>query len=156
MQKQNVICAIDVNDFDQDVIDLAAKFADHFGVGLDILHVSLFPDPTVAAWPGYLGSPNVVIQDNRRLRKVTTQVAGVELYRHHLSGMPATKILEFVQRNEPQLLVLGTHGRRGLGRILGSVASKVMREATCPVMILRQRRKSDREIESQCAESTQS
>lgn len=142
MKKNEVICAIDVNDFDQDVIDLAAKFAKQFDVQLDLLHVTLFPDPSNAAWPGYLGSPNTIIQDNHRLREITTSEPGVQVNHHHLSGLPADKILGFAERNEPQLLVIGTHGRIGLKRVLGSVAAKILRQAQCPVMVFRQRQNS--------------
>jgi universal stress protein A len=144
MSKNGVTCAIDVNNFDQDVVDLAAKFARLFEVDLDLLHVTLFPDPSNAAWPGYLGSPNTIIQDNHRLRAVTTNEPGVMIRHHHLSGSPEEKILGFVAKHEPQLLVLGTHGRRGLQRILGSVATGVLRRACCPVMVLRQRQNSQK------------
>ena len=142
MNENGVICAIDVNDFDQDVVDLAAVYAKQFEVDLDLLHVTLFPDPSNAAWPGYLGSPDAIIEDNRRLRAVTTNETGVAVRHHHLSGLPAEKIIEFIERRQPQLLVLGTHGRSGLKRILGSVASGVLRRAPCPVMVLRQRQNS--------------
>ncbi len=142
MKKNGIICAIDVNDFDQDVVDAAATFARHFGVDLDLVHVTLFPDPANSAWPGYLGSPDTMINDNRRLRAVQTNIAGVNVHHHHLSGYPTEKLLAFIKKNEPQLLVLGTHGRRGLARLFGSAASKILRRATCPVMVLRQRENS--------------
>lgn len=134
-----VTCAIDANDYDQDVVDLAADFAKRFDVDLDLIHVTLFPDPTNAAWPAYVGSPNEMIRNHECLKKVETSVAGVDLRFHHLSGIPAEKILEFVEAHEPRLLVLGTHGRQGLERLLGSVAMRILRRAPCPVMILRQR-----------------
>lgn len=142
MNENGVICAIDVNNFDQDVVDWAAKFAKLFEVDLELLHVTLFPDPSNAAWPGYLGSPNTIIQDNHRLRAITTNETGVAIRHNHLSGLPAEKILEFVERHQPRLLVMGTQGRHGLARILGSVASAVLRRASCPVMIVRQRQNS--------------
>jgi universal stress protein A len=138
MKKKGVICAIDVNDYDPDVLDLAADFAKRFGVDLNLIHVTLFPDPTKAAWPAYVGSPNELIKDNQTLRKISNSVKDAEVHFHHLSGNPSEQILNFVRDNEPQLLVLGTHGRRGLGRIIGSVALKVLRHANCPVMVLRQ------------------
>lgn len=139
---KNVICAVDVNDYDQDVIDLAATFAKQFGVDLDLVHTTLFPDPNNAAWPAYLGSPNVLIEDNHRLRKLSTKVLGVTVNHHHLSGFPVDKILEFVNKQNPPLLVLGTHARSGIARIFGSVASRILRHANCPVMVLRQRQNS--------------
>jgi len=139
MLRNGVICAIDINEFDQQVIDLAGRFAKHFDVGLDIVHITVAPDPKDAAWPAYLGSSESVIRENRLLRQVECGVPGVPVQRHHLSGLPAGKLLEFVDHNQPRLLVMGTHGRRcGLARLLGSVATKILRHASCPVMILRQ------------------
>ncbi len=142
MNTSGVICAIDVNDYDQEMIDLAATFANQFKVDLDLLHVTLFPDPKTAAWPAYIGSPNPIIEDNRALNQIQSGVEDIVVHRHHLSGLPWEKILEFAERNKPRLLILGTHGRRGLKRILGSVSSKVMRQAKCPVMVIRQRQNS--------------
>ena len=55
-------------------------------------------------------------------------------------GDPVDTILS-VARSEPfDLLVLGTHGRRGLSHLLiGSVAEKVVRQSTCPVLTVRTR-----------------
>jgi nucleotide-binding universal stress UspA family protein len=139
MKKNGVICAIDVNDYDPNVLDLAADFANRFGVALDLIHVTLFPDPTKAAWPAYVGAPSELIKDYKRLQKISNAVKSVEVHFHHLSGNPTEQILSFIRDNEPQLLVLGTHARHGLGRFLGSVALKVLRHAPCPVMVLRQR-----------------
>ena len=138
----NVICAIDVNDYDQDVVDLAATFARQFKVGLDLVHVTIFPDPSNAAWPAYLGSSHVLIEEHRRLQKIGTNLDNVAVHHQHLSGFPAEKILELVRKADPPLLVLGTHARRGLSRMFGSVAGKIMRTAQCPVMVLRQRQNS--------------
>lgn len=142
MNKKAVICAIDVNDYDQEVVDLAASFAVQFGVDLHLVHVTLFPDPNNAAWPAFLGSPDALVQDSHRLRDITTKLPEVEIHRHHLSGKPSRQVLEFVEHNEPQLLVLGTHGRRGAARLFGSAASNILRHASCPVMVMRQRENS--------------
>lgn len=139
MKKNGIICAIDVNDFDQDVIDLAANFAKQFSVDLDLIHVTLSLDPTKAAWPGYLGSPDELIRDNKLFEQIDTSIKNVVVHRHHVSGSPVEKIVNFVDRNEPRLLILGTRARRGLSRILGSVAMKIMRKVSCPVMVLRQK-----------------
>lgn len=142
MNKDGVLCAIDVNDFDQQVVDVAASFAKQFGVDLDLIHVSISPNPDKAAWPAFIGAPHEMIRDNRLFRKISTNVEGVEIRRHHLSGFPVEQLVDFVERNEPKLLVLGTHARSGIRRILGSIAAKVMRRVSCPVMVLRQKQNS--------------
>ena len=52
-------------------------------------------------------------------------------------GDPATEILRFAQRRRTDLILVSTHGRRGLARfLLGSVAEKVVRYAERPVLVL--------------------
>ena len=51
-----------------------------------------------------------------------------------LRGDPAERIVEFADEEKCDLIVLGTHGRTGLRRLLmGSVAEAVVRRANCPV-----------------------
>lgn len=53
-------------------------------------------------------------------------------------GPPADRILDEVKRERADLIVVGSHGRTGLSRLLlGSVAEKLARQAPCPVMIAR-------------------
>jgi nucleotide-binding universal stress UspA family protein len=53
-------------------------------------------------------------------------------------GDAAVQILRVAQETGCNLIVLGTHGRTGLGRLLmGSVAEQVLRMASCPVLTVR-------------------
>jgi universal stress protein A len=57
-----------------------------------------------------------------------------------LAGAPHEQILRAARRNRADLIVIGTHGRTGLSRVLlGSVAERVIRFATCPVLTVRGR-----------------
>ncbi len=52
-----------------------------------------------------------------------------------VDGDPAREILRVAAENECDLIVMGTHGRTGLERVLmGSVAEAVSRKAPCPVL----------------------
>ncbi len=63
------------------------------------------------------------------IKKITTKVR---------DGHPADVILEYVKEEGIGLIVMGTHGRRGLNRLLlGSVAGEVVHRATVPVMTVR-------------------
>ena len=54
-----------------------------------------------------------------------------------LSGDAAEEIIETATRENFDLIVTGTHGRKGLSRaFLGSVAERVVRQAKCPVMVV--------------------
>jgi hypothetical protein len=58
---------------------------------------------------------------------------------HRLAdGNPSEEILRQARDTGCDLIVMGTHGRRGLGRLLlGSVAEEVMRKAPCPVLTVK-------------------
>ena len=55
-----------------------------------------------------------------------------------VEGKPADEILDFAKNNETHMIIMGTHGHRGIGRVLvGSIAEEVFRRATCPVLIVK-------------------
>jgi len=59
------------------------------------------------------------------------------------AGDPRDVILEVAAAIPADLIVMGSHGRRGFKRlVLGSVAEAVLREATCPVLVVRSERQS--------------
>ena len=69
--------------------------------------------------------------------------AGVNARALAVSGTPDEAIAEAAKRNGADLLVMGTHGRKGVSRFfLGSVASRVISTAPCPVMTVRPERVS--------------
>ncbi|MBI3592758.1 MAG: universal stress protein [Nitrospirae bacterium] len=59
-----------------------------------------------------------------------------------LRGVPYEEILKFAQEKNIDLIIIGTHGRKGLDRFLfGSTAEKVVRYASCPVLTVRGQQK---------------
>jgi nucleotide-binding universal stress UspA family protein len=58
----------------------------------------------------------------------------------------ASALLRCVQRRGADLVVMGTHGRRGLRRmVLGSVAERFVRYTTCPVLLVREPADAERQ-----------
>lgn len=67
------------------------------------------------------------------------QQAGVEISVATLAGAPAPAILEWAKAHAVDLIVMGTHGRTGMRHLLaGSVAERVVRLASCPVVTVRE------------------
>ncbi|MDI6701971.1 universal stress protein [Methanothermobacter wolfeii] len=63
--------------------------------------------------------------------------AGVEITLRTDEGSPADAILRTIEKEEVDLVVMGTSGKHGLDRfLLGSVAEKVVRSAGCPVLVV--------------------
>jgi nucleotide-binding universal stress UspA family protein len=117
---------------------LACALAWDYGARVIRLHVAAPPaavDAESASFPqpeGYL----------ERLRKQLEQVAPRDLevpVEHRVTeGHPATEILRVAEETCCDVIVMGTHGRTGLGRLfLGSVAEQVLRRAPCPVVTAR-------------------
>ncbi len=54
-------------------------------------------------------------------------------------GVPYEEILKFAKENNINLIVIGTHGRKGIDRVLfGSTAERVVRNSSCPVLTVRE------------------
>jgi len=61
-----------------------------------------------------------------------------EIHQHIGSGKPADEILRIAKEIHPDLIVMGTHGLTGVGRMLiGSVAEAVVRRAPCTVVCVK-------------------
>lgn len=63
---------------------------------------------------------------------------GVRVEKWLRQGPPASTIVEAANERKVDLIVMGTHGRTGIGRLLiGSVAEEVIRKAHCPVLTVK-------------------
>jgi nucleotide-binding universal stress UspA family protein len=72
------------------------------------------------------------------LRALQAPAQNVYLEHRLGEGDPSTVIIDVAQDAGAGLIVMGTHGRTGLGRLLmGSVAEQVLRKASCPVLTMR-------------------
>jgi nucleotide-binding universal stress UspA family protein len=79
---------------------------------------------------------------NRRLAAAVSEAerAGIAATGALVRGVPAEAIVRVARREGADLIVIGTHGRSGLGRLfMGSVASRVLVTAGCPVLTVRGR-----------------
>lgn len=102
---------------------------------LVILHVE---EPPTAYGGGemYYGMPE---PDTEAIQKMLSEIVppgGTVPYRHRLvTGNPADEIVRVADEEGAELIVMATHGRTGLMRLLmGSVAEAVVRNAKCPVL----------------------
>jgi nucleotide-binding universal stress UspA family protein len=117
------------------------------GARICIVHVDEFLDTAVPAIPS-VESANLVeaAWDTKRqddvkakLAKVVPTVSNVKYEQHYLMGSPQNEILQFANEQGVDLIVMGSHGRTGISRLLmGSVAEAVMRRANCPVLVVKQ------------------
>ncbi|HMF13726.1 MAG TPA: universal stress protein [Gemmataceae bacterium] len=105
----------------------AVALAENHGAQLTILYV--YNDSGSAEDRAYW-------QD--QLEQIRPVDPGIAVRHVFLQGDPATQIVRFARDSGTDVIVMGTHGRTGLERLLmGSVAEKVMRDATCSVLVVK-------------------
>jgi nucleotide-binding universal stress UspA family protein len=116
---------------------LACSLARDHGSRLVVLHVA---EPPVVAYADTMTPPPE--GEWRALEDSLLQIKPVdpEVRVEHLlkMGNPTAEILRVAEESNCDLIVMGTHGRRGLARMLmGSVAEHVVRNATCAVLVVK-------------------
>ena len=74
----------------------------------------------------------------KEINRLSDDSSDVEIFSYVKRGVPSEEILREQEEKDIDLIVMASHGRTGISRILiGSVAEKVMRGAKCPVMLVR-------------------
>ena len=75
------------------------------------------------------------------------KAAGAEVETRVLRGHPAEKIVTFAEDNNVDMIVVGSLGKGGYEKVvLGSVSEKVVRHARVPVLVVRERHKSEKKL----------
>jgi universal stress protein A len=72
-----------------------------------------------------------------RMRKLGDEFGLPESRQHILDGNPAPEIRRFAEENDVDLVVLGTHGQKGVQLLLGSTANSVLHGVACDVLAVR-------------------
>lgn len=147
-----VLVCIDTEHVFERLIKVALSLcAQHPSSELHVLSVAeLMLPPSTAFVPGAPAPDYTQNVEQKRLVEVTTAAlqafsaenksvpARTEV--HTLIGQPAREIVWLAAHVNADTIVMATHGRRGLGRVLvGSVAEKVVRLAGCPVLVFREK-----------------
>jgi len=131
----HIVLATDLSNCSKFAFQLARTIARDFGAKLTIVHVT--PPPVLMDGEGLVPAimPPAVDYLRGEMEKLLADAALPSAKYLLLDGDPASEILRVAADNKADLIVLGTHGRTGLGRMLmGSVAEQVLRRATCPVL----------------------
>jgi nucleotide-binding universal stress UspA family protein len=132
---QKILYATDFSSYSNQAYFHAVALASTHGASLTVLFVYT-PDMVTP------GQPACEAETLRYWQSQLEQIRPVDPHipvRHVLlEGDPATEIVRFGRDAGMDLIVLGTHGRTGLERLLmGSVAEKVLRDASCSVLVVK-------------------
>ncbi len=140
---QKIICALDLSEHSKTVAEYACMLAKAMNASI----VAVYAAPTLTQYTGFHVPPNTIDSfvgeivsgaEKAMAQFVAENFEGVETKAEVVVGYAAEEILEIAAKEEADLIVMGTHGRKGIDRILfGSVAERVVKNSHLPVLTIR-------------------
>lgn len=141
----NVLIGVDESPFSTAAVEFVKRMAWPAGTRFRVVSASppFFPTAGEAAMPDVvaqvIGQQDRFHKDLAERAAQLLQDAGFSSEAVMVSGDPRSTLVEEAKRVKADLLIVGSHGRTGLGRILlGSVAAHVANHAPCSVTIVKQ------------------
>lgn len=143
---RRVLVPVDFSDVTETAVRHAREIVQTYGAEIDLLHVVEEP-----IYPNAYGMDPVEFPTEEVVERVEAQLADLareEIGFEHVMveavvGPPAIGILDYIEKNEVDLVVLATHGRTGFDRLLlGSVTERVLRRSPVPVFVVKPDQKS--------------
>ncbi|GER22922.1 universal stress protein [Zafaria cholistanensis] len=134
-----VLVGVDGSDTAQKAAQRAASIAQGLGVGLAVVTAHATDNTEVVR----IGRDTWVMDDAEQALKLAEHSAellrqdypGLEITPVAALGKPQDALVEEAERSGAQMIVVGNVGMKGLGRLLGSVATSVAHHAPCDVLI---------------------
>lgn len=140
-----ILVGTDFSDFSKEALDYAILLAKHFGADLYLVHA--FEEPVYIPGVTSLAGPGTVEwvhafreAERKRLETLAAEARrqGIEVRPILKEGAPFREIPKAAEELKADLIVLGTHGRTGLDRLMmGSVAERVAHRAPCNVFLVK-------------------
>ena len=145
---RNFLVPIDFSEHSKKTIQYAIQLATLTGASIRILHVFQISDYPAAFYHGlYLEQEAVKVHLEAAKREADAQLSlvaeeirahGVEAGSMFRTGNPYEEIVSAAKETGIDLIVIGSHGYTGLGRLLlGSTADRVLQYAPCPVLVVK-------------------
>ena len=141
---QTVVVATDFSETAEDALSAALEIVGKARVRLELVNVVL--DPLHQPWMIEAAGIDFAAlrqawvdaaKEQFRALLKRRQLDPSTVATHIVVGRPDTEIVRFAQQRHADLIVMGTHGYGGVKRLLlGSVADHVVRQATCPVLVV--------------------
>jgi nucleotide-binding universal stress UspA family protein len=144
---KKILCPTDFSEPAFAALKRAEELARHFSAELIVAHViptvpgpHSFPDPQASfKFDVPLYQQELAIHAEKMVKELVSHQIAAEVRARDLvtTGEAAPEILRIAQQERADLIVIASHGLTGWRRLVhGSVAEKVVRQATCPVLTI--------------------
>ncbi len=144
MNDRAFLVAIDLTDEADEVLAAGRRLADKLDAKLTAVTVvrplnMMYADVGMAPIGSYAVDleREALQQAHERIEKLGAQYRIAAEDCKVLLGSPATEIRKAAEESGAEMIVIGTHGRHGLGLILGSTANSVLHGVPCDVLVVR-------------------
>jgi nucleotide-binding universal stress UspA family protein len=141
-----ILVATDFSPCARAALDMAVDLAAAKHASILLLHVYelptyALPDGSILNLDGMaIERIDRAVDEQLQAERQRVAKSGIAIAVERADGHPADTIARLALEKEIDLVVMGTHGRSGLKRLLlGSVAERVLRTASCPVLVVRER-----------------
>jgi universal stress protein A len=133
---KNILIATDFNPGNTRPIHIAKSLLGEHRGGVSLVHV-IEPIPAYG-YPGFDNLESPVIDEAKKQLATLAKLASIPKERQYIRfGAVKTKVLELAREISSDLILVGSHGRHGLSRLLGSSANGIVHHATCDVLTIR-------------------
>lgn len=142
MNVKNILVPVDYSESGDAAMAYAVSLAKEYDAEMHLVHVYDQPFAHVDGGFASVSLPEIPpadLKEEKSRLELVTPAEGVKFQRKFIIGSPADELVGYAKEKQIDLVVMGTHGRTGLGRLLmGSVAEGVVRRSPCPVLTIKQ------------------
>jgi len=139
LEPRSVLIASDFSQSSEKALRHALALARHYGSRICLAHVVSSLGLTIAGPDAITACEEVVSRQAADLEDWLARTGALNGIRYKFiirHGALWPELREIIRQENTDLLVVGTHGRRGMGKLFfGSVAEKIFRQADCPVLV---------------------
>jgi len=144
MEMKSILFPTDFSEGSAQALKYAVDMANRYGAKLYVIHI-IYDIAKASGWYVPHVSVDQMYKDIESSAKKELDRFGVEelsglknIERSVITGVPHDEIVAFANKHKIDLIVIATHGRKGIDRLLfGSTAGQVVRYAPCPVLTVR-------------------
>ncbi|REJ64831.1 MAG: universal stress protein [Planctomycetota bacterium] len=139
MKLKCILCPVDFSKSSKAALDYAAALARESEARLVLLHVVENPLAYDTTFSGPAPTEKEMQEAEHEFADMLEGLGDIATEHRTVLGDPAACVVQAAEEDSADLVVVGTHGRTGLSRLLmGSVAEEVVRKAPCPVIAVKQ------------------
>lgn len=143
MEIKKILFPVDFTSASAKIVPYVKEMTEKFGGSVDLVHVVRGSEEFAgfemgAAWYTALEKDLLAGAEKAMDRFVEDNFEGQEVSTRVVVGNVVDEIIDYSQKNGVDMIIIGTHGRKGLEKMMfGSVAEGVVKRSACPVLTIR-------------------